>query len=52
MRFNRDWQVYSEDFGNQAGHDTHAQPGHTDGLDYHGDLGIGPYSTPILSQDG
>ena len=52
VRFNSDWQGYGEDFGNQAGYDTHAHAGHKDGLGYHGDLGIGPYSVLILSQDG
>jgi 1,4-alpha-glucan branching enzyme len=52
VRFNSDWQGYGEDFGNQAGYDTHAHAGDKDGLGYHGDLGIGPYSVLILSRDG
>ena len=51
VRFNSDWNGYSDDFGNQAGYDTVAAAGYKDGLQYHGNIGIGPYSALILSQD-
>ncbi len=51
VRFNSDWNGYSPDFGNHPGYHTLAQPGGKDGLPCHGDVGIGPYSVLILSQD-
>lgn len=51
VRFNSDWNGYSSDFTNMAGYDTVAnQPG-THGLPFQGNVGIGPYSALILSQD-
>ncbi len=53
VRFNSDWQGYSSDFGNHLGYDTEArtQPwGKTDGMAYGGNVGLGAYSTLILSQ--
>jgi 1,4-alpha-glucan branching enzyme len=52
VRFNGDWSGYSSDFGNQLSYDTTAIDGPRDGLSYQGDVGIGPYSAIILSQDG
>jgi 1,4-alpha-glucan branching enzyme len=51
VRFNSDWNGYSADFGNTPGYDTTASGPGTDGLPFHGNLGIGPYSALILSQD-
>ncbi len=52
LRFNSDWGGYSPDFGNHFSYDTVATEGAKDGLGYHGNVGIGPYSVIILSQDG
>ena len=51
VRFNSDWQGYSPDFGNHAGYHPVATPGARDGLPDWGNVGIGPYTTLILSQD-
>ena len=51
VRFNSDWSGYSPDFGNQLSYDTMATPGPKDGLGFQGDVGLGPYSAVILSQD-
>ena len=51
VRLNSDWQGYSADFGNQAGYDTTAGGGPFDNMPYCADVGIGPYSVLILSQD-
>jgi 1,4-alpha-glucan branching enzyme len=51
VRFNSDWQGYSSDFGNQLGYDTFASDGSRDGMPFRANVGIGPYSVLILSQD-
>ncbi len=51
VRFNSDWQGYSADFGNQLGYDTSAGAGPRDGLPFQANVGAGPYSVLILSQD-
>jgi 1,4-alpha-glucan branching enzyme len=51
VRFNSDWQGYSSDFGNRLGYDTRAGEGSLDGMPYQANVGIGPYSVLILSQD-
>ena len=51
VRFNSDWSGYSPDFGSHAGRDTIAEPGGHDGLDFHGEVGIGPYAALVLTQD-
>jgi 1,4-alpha-glucan branching enzyme len=51
VRFNSDWQGYSADFGNQAGYDTSTGGGSRDGMPFQANVGIGPYSVLILSQD-
>jgi 1,4-alpha-glucan branching enzyme len=51
VRFNSDWQGYSAEFGNQLGYDTTAFANPMDGLPFSANVGIGPYSTLILSQD-
>jgi 1,4-alpha-glucan branching enzyme len=50
VRFNSDWSGYSPDFGNHHSYDTTADEGSVDGMPYHGNIGIGPYSAIILSQ--
>ena len=51
VRFNTDWQGYSTDFGNQLGYDTSADGGSRDGMPFQANVGVGPYSVLILSQD-
>lgn len=51
VRFNSDSQHYGSDFGNLGGCDMIAEEGEKDGLDYNGNIAIGPYSALILSQD-
>ena len=51
VRFNSDWQGYSADFGNQLGYDTEARPGSVDAMSFQANVGLGPYSVLILSQD-
>jgi 1,4-alpha-glucan branching enzyme len=51
VRFNSDWQGYSEDFGNQPGDDTWTNGGSPDGMPFQANVGVGPYSVLILSQD-
>ncbi|MBC7450687.1 MAG: alpha amylase C-terminal domain-containing protein [Cytophagales bacterium] len=50
VRFNSDWNGFSNDFGDTAGYDTTAYYGPADGLPFSGNIGIGPYSVLILSQ--
>jgi 1,4-alpha-glucan branching enzyme len=49
-RFNSDWSGYSGDFSDKGGYDTTASPDPADGLNFSGNIGIGPYSVIILSQ--
>ncbi|MGH8884892.1 MAG: alpha-amylase family glycosyl hydrolase [Egibacteraceae bacterium] len=51
VRFNSDWKGYSSDYGNQPGYDTDADGHGSDGMPVSGNVGIGPYSALILSQD-
>ena len=51
VRFNSDWQGYSADFGNHLGYDTLAGDNPADGMPYQANVGFGPYSVLILSQD-
>jgi len=51
VRFNSDWAGYDPSFGGPHAYDTEARPGERDGLPFRGDVGIGPYSALILSQD-
>ena len=50
LRFNSDWQGYSEDFGGHPSADVTAEPGLTDGLPFHAACSIGPYSVLIFSR--
>jgi 1,4-alpha-glucan branching enzyme len=51
VRFNSDWQSYSSDFGSQLGYDTFAGGESRDGISFQANVGVGPYSVLILSQD-
>lgn len=51
VRFNSDWNGYSDDFGNYLGYDTVSYRNGKDGMAYSGNVGIGPYSALILSQN-
>lgn len=51
VRFNSDWEGYSADFGNQLGYDTLTRNDSRDGMPFQANVGIGPYSVLVLSQD-
>ena len=50
LRFNSDWQGYSDDFQSHPSAGVVAEPGDFDGLPFHAALSIGPYSVLIFSQ--
>ncbi len=50
LRFNSDWQGYSDDFNGHPSTDVVAEPGECDGFPFHAALSIGPYSVLIFSQ--
>ncbi|MFL5802340.1 MAG: alpha-amylase family glycosyl hydrolase [Roseiflexaceae bacterium] len=52
VRFNSDWAGYDGAFGDHNSYDAVAAPGERDGMPCSGNIGIGPYSAIILSQDG
>lgn len=51
VRFNSDWIGYNPGFSNHPSNDTVVKEGKRDGMPGKGDIGIGPYSAVILSQD-
>ena len=51
VRFNSDWSGYDPGFGNHSSYDTVANWGARDQMPCNGNVGIGPYSVIILSQD-
>lgn len=51
VRFNSDWRGYSPGFGDAPGYDTAAGAGSVDNMPCNANVGIGPYSVLILSQD-
>ncbi len=51
VRFNSDWAGYDYEFHNSPSFHVWAHPGERDGLLCQGDIGIGPYTCIILSQD-
>jgi 1,4-alpha-glucan branching enzyme len=51
VRFNSDWAGYDAEFGGHPSDDTEATAGGRDDLSYSANVGIGPYSVLILSQD-
>ncbi|MFA7062082.1 MAG: alpha-amylase family glycosyl hydrolase [Pedobacter sp.] len=50
LRFNSDWQGYSDDFQSHPSTDIVAKPGEYDGFPFNAALSIGPYSVLIFSQ--
>lgn len=50
LRFNSDWQGYSDDFQSHPSTDVVAEQGEYDGFLHHAPLSIGPYSVLIYSQ--
>lgn len=50
LRFNSDWQGYSDDFKGHPSTDVIAEPGEYDGFPFHAALSIGPYSVLIFSR--
>jgi len=50
LRFNSDWQGYSEAFEGHQSWDLVAQPGERDGVPSQAALSIGPYSVLVFSQ--
>jgi len=50
LRFNSDWQRYSDDFAGHPSTTVVTAPGACDGFPCHAALAIGPYSVLILSQ--
>lgn len=50
LRFNSDWQGYSDDFQSHPAADIVADTGEFDGLPFHATLTIGPYSVLVFSQ--
>jgi len=51
VRFNSDWIGYGADYSNTLSYDTTAVAGPRDGMGFQADVGIGPYTVIILSQD-
>jgi 1,4-alpha-glucan branching enzyme len=51
VRFNSDWNGYSRDFGNWSSYDADAREDSYDNMPFSGNVGLGPYSAIILSQD-
>jgi 1,4-alpha-glucan branching enzyme len=51
VRFNSDWNGYSPDFGNSFSYDTDASASPYDNMPFEGNVGLGPYSAIIFSQD-
>jgi 1,4-alpha-glucan branching enzyme len=51
VRLNTDWSGYSSSFSNASGYDTAAYSGRADDMPCNANIGIGPYSVLILSQD-
>jgi 1,4-alpha-glucan branching enzyme len=50
VRFNSGATAYDQDFANGDSFDTAVTMGAKDGLNFNGNVGIGPYSVVILSQ--
>jgi len=51
VRFNSDWRGYDPEFGNHLSYNTIAYGGSKDGMPYHANISIGPYTAVILSQE-
>src|SRR5262249_36147417 len=51
VRLNSDWAGYDDEFGGHPSLDTAAAPDGHDDMPCSGNVGVGPYSVVILSQD-
>jgi len=51
VRFNSDWNGYDGSFGNWLSYDTDANGAPQDSMPTSADVGLGPYSAIVLSQD-
>ena len=52
VRLNSDWAGYSSAFSDHPSRDTWAEPGaNGDGMPFGADVGLGPYTAVVLSQD-
>jgi 1,4-alpha-glucan branching enzyme len=51
VRFNSDWKGYGADYGNHPGYDTTAYDGARDSMPAQASIGVGAYSSLILSQN-
>lgn len=51
VRFNSDWAGYDDSFTGHATYDCQTRESPRDGLPWSGDIGIGPYTAIILSQN-
>ncbi|HEY6347858.1 MAG TPA: alpha-amylase family glycosyl hydrolase [Candidatus Angelobacter sp.] len=51
VRFNSDWNGYDGSFGNWLSYDTDANGAPQDSMPASADVGLGPYSAIVLSQD-
>jgi 1,4-alpha-glucan branching enzyme len=51
VRLNSDWSGYDPSFGDWPSWDIAAAAAPSDGLDFSGNVGLGPYTAIILSQD-
>ena len=51
VRFNSDWNGYSPDFGSHPAYDVRAEGGEWDDMPFSAEVGIGPYTAVIWSQD-
>ena len=52
LRFNSDWEGYSEVFEGHPSYDAVAEAGECDGMPCHATISLGPYSVLIFSQGG
>jgi 1,4-alpha-glucan branching enzyme len=50
LRFNSDWEGYSDAFGNFLSTDTRAESGEYDGFSWQGLVSIAPYSVLVFSR--
>ena len=51
VRFNSDWQGYDGDFGDFDSFGMEAKVGEYDGYQWHGSIGVAPYTALILSRE-
>jgi|GEM_PF-138203 len=51
VRLNSDWSGYGADYGTHPSNHLHAESTPRDGMPFSGAVGLGPYTTIILSQD-